>query len=160
MSEDTTAAKIVDLLEDLRLCMLTTTTEPGDFHSRPMAVQQVDDDGTLWFFVDRTSPKVADIAREPRVNAAFAGTTSWVSVAGRASLVDDPALQHELWNSMVEAWFPDGPDDPAITLLRVDAESAEYWDSPGGRLATAISLVKTKVTGEPLQGENEAAELG
>jgi general stress protein 26 len=159
MSEETTPARIVDLLEDLSICMLSTESESGRFHSRPMAVQKVEEDGTLWFFVDRSSPKAADISREPRVNAAFAGKTSWVSVAGHASLVDDADLQRELWNSMVQAWFPDGPDDPAITLLKVEADSAEYWDSPGGRLATAISLVKTKLTGEPLEGENEAVDL-
>jgi general stress protein 26 len=159
MSEESTPAKIVDLLEDLRICMLSTETGSGDLHSRPMAVQRVEEDGTLWFFVDRSSPKVLDITRESRVNAAFADKSSWVSVAGHASIVDDADLQRELWNNMVEAWFPDGPDDPAITLLRVEADSAEYWDSPGGRLATAISLVKTKVTGAPYDSDNEAADL-
>ena len=60
----------------------------------------------------------------------------------------DAAKKRELWNSVVEAWFPDGPDDDGVVLLKVEADSAEYWDSPGGRVATAISFAKAKLTGE------------
>lgn len=42
----------------------------------------------------------------------------------------------------------------------VVGDSAEYWDSPGGRLATVLSLVKAKVTGRPYDGgENETVSL-
>ena len=58
-----------------------------------------------------------------------------------------------MWNPVVEAWFPDGPDDPDLVLLKVDAESAEYWKAPGGRAATLLSYVKAKVNGEPMRGE-------
>jgi general stress protein 26 len=61
---------------------------------------------------------------------------------------------------MVEAWFPDGPDDDGVVLLKVEADSAEYWDSPGGRVATAISFAKAKLTGERYSGgENEKVDL-
>jgi hypothetical protein len=42
----------------------------------------------------------------------------------------------------------------------VQADSAEYWNSPGGRLATAFSFVKAKLTGERIEGgENEKVDL-
>jgi general stress protein 26 len=53
---------------------------------------------------------------------------------------------------MVDAWFPDGPDDPDVGILKFSADSAEYWDSPGGKIATAFSFVKSKVTGERYEG--------
>ena len=63
-------------------------------------------------------------------------------------------------SAQVEAWFPQGPDDDSVVLLKVVADSAEYWDSPGGRLATAFSFVKAKVTGERIEGgENEKVDL-
>ena len=62
-----------------------------------------------------------------------------MSLTGQASVVDDLATKRELWNTVVEAWFPDGPEDPDVVLVRVDATSAEYWDSPGGRVASLIS---------------------
>jgi general stress protein 26 len=74
--------------------------------------------------------------------------------------VTDTAKKRELWNSGVEAWFPQGPDDDSVVLIKVEAASAEYWDSPGGRLATAFSFVKAKVTGERIDaGENEKVDL-
>ena len=64
-----------------------------------------------------------------------------------------------MWNSAVEAWFPRGPDDDGVVLIKVHADSAEYWDSPG-RLATLLSFAKAKVTGERIEaGENEKVEL-
>ena len=75
-------------------------------------------------------------------------------------VVDDAEKKRQLWNAVVEAWFPDGPDDPDVVLLRVEAASAEYWDSPGGRLASAISFAKAKLTGQPYDGgENERVQL-
>ena len=45
-------------------------------------------------------------------------------------------------------------------LLKVDADSAEYWDTPGGRVATALSFAKAKLTGTRYDGgENEKVEL-
>jgi general stress protein 26 len=75
-------------------------------------------------------------------------------------LVDDVAKKRELWSSVVGAWFPEGPEDSGVVLIRVDAESAEYWDTPGGRVASLISFVKAKATGDRYSGgENERVEL-
>ena len=83
-----------------------------------------------------------------------------MSLTGDAVVVEDVARKRELWNSAVGAWFPQGPDDDSVVLIKVHAESAEYWDSPGGRLATAFSFVKAKVTGERIDaGENEKVDL-
>jgi general stress protein 26 len=60
----------------------------------------------------------------------------------------------------VEAWFPEGKDSPNVALLLVEADSAEYWDSPGGRIASALAFAKSKVTGEkPDVGESGSVEL-
>src|SRR3712207_7360015 len=64
------------------------------------------------------------IRRPPR-STLFPYTTLFRS---EAVVVDDPAKKRELWNSAVEAWFPQGPDDDSVVLLKVEADSAEYWD--------------------------------
>ncbi|WP_251153395.1 pyridoxamine 5'-phosphate oxidase family protein [Cellulosimicrobium sp. Marseille-Q4280] len=153
-------AKVRQLIEDENIAMLTTVAEDGSLVSRPMGVQAVDFDGDLWFFAAEDSHKVAEIARDSAANAAFSGKSSWVSLSGRASLVHDPDKIRELWNAVADAWFPDGPDSPGVVLIRLHAESAEYWDSPGGRVATLFRLVTTKVTGKPYEGgENETVRL-
>ena len=151
---------VADLLEGERIAVFTTTAPDGTLMSRPMALQEVEFDGDLWFFAARDSRKVAHVTANPQVNVATAGSDSWVSLTGHAVVVDDLARKRELWNAGVGAWFPDGPDDAGIVLLRVDAASAEYWDNPGGKIATALSFAKAEVTGTPYSGgENETVEL-
>jgi general stress protein 26 len=151
--------RAVEIAQDSRFCMVTSTASDGALHARPMTPQQVTDDLEAWFFISRTSEQAADIAVRPGVNLSFDGSSDWLSVAGTATLVDDRQLVEEMWNPVVEAWFPDGPHDPDLTLLRVDAESAEYWKAPGGRVASLLSFVKAKATGEPLRGESGATDL-
>ena len=153
-------AKVRQLIKDENIAMLTTVGEDGGLVSRPMGVQAVDFDGDLWFFAAQDSHKVAEIAHDSSANAAFSGSSSWVSLSGRASVVRDRDKIRELWNPVAEAWFPDGPDTPEVVLVRLHADTAEYWDSPGGRVATLFSLVKAKVTGKPYDGgENETVQL-
>jgi general stress protein 26 len=153
--------KVAELLRDERIGMLTTTAPDGTLTSRPMALQRVEFDGDLWFFASRGSRKIAHVAADPQVNVATVGSSSWVSLTGQAAVVDDLATKQALWDPVVGAWFPDGPDDPDVVLLRVAATSAEYWDSPGGRVASLISFAKAKVTGKPYDGgENETVRLG
>ena len=148
--------RLVDLTQDSRFCMLTTVDSGGTLVSRPMARQEVDVAAELWFIATRDSRKVGHIQADPTVSVTVSTDTSWVSLAGRAEVVDDLEKLRELWSTFAEAWIPDGPEDPNAILIRVDVESAEYWDNPGGSVATAISLVKSKITGEPYDGGDHA----
>jgi general stress protein 26 len=159
MTTDETG-KVTELLKGQRIGMLTTTDAQGTLISRPMALQEVEFDGDLWFFAERTSRKVAHVSASPQVNVTVGSGSTWVSLTGSARVVEDAAKKRELWNSAVEAWFPDGPEDDAVVLLTVDAESAEYWDTPGGRVATVLSFAKARITGQPYSGgENETVRL-
>ncbi|MEJ5868046.1 pyridoxamine 5'-phosphate oxidase family protein [Pseudokineococcus sp. 5B2Z-1] len=159
-ARDEGVAKVAELIKDVKVCMLTTTGAAGRLVSRPMAVQEVEFDGDLWFFAEEDSSKVDQVRHGAHVNVAFASGDSWVSVAGDAEVVRDVAKAKELWNPGVEAWFPDGPEAPGIVLVKVHADTAEYWDTPGGRAATLLSYVKSRATGQPYSGgENETVRL-
>ena len=152
--------KVVGLMKDDRFCMLTSVGDEGRLHAHPMTPQEITDDGDLWFFIDATSHQARNIEREKRVNVAFSDGSTWLSVAGHGTLQQDRAKIDELWNPMVEAWFPEGKDADNVTLLHVEADSAEYWDSPGGRIASALAFAKSKLTGErPDVGTNDTVEL-
>jgi hypothetical protein len=45
-----------------------------------------------------------------------------------------------------------GADD--VVLLRVSGDSAQYWNTPGGRVASLFSFANAnaKVTGQPYSG--------
>ena len=159
MSDEQTQ-KVAQLMKGERFGFLTTITMDGRLTSRPMTLQEVEFDGDLWFFAERDSNPVRHIADSPQVNVGAGSGGTWVSLSGDAVLVTDVAKKRELWNSAVEAWFPQGPDDDSVVLLKVEADSAEYWDSPGGRLATVFSFAKAKLTGERIEGgENEKVDL-
>ena len=152
--------KVAELAKDIRIGMLTTVDETGTFTSRPMGQQEVEFDGDLWYFAERDSRKVRQITANPHVGVTLSSGSTWISIDGTAEIVDDKAKVHELWNGWVDAWLPQGPDDPSVVLIKVTGESAEYWDTPGGRIASVISLVKSKVTGERYDGgENERVDL-
>ena len=153
-------AKVAELAKGIRIAMLTTIDEEGHLVARPMAQQEVEFDGDLWFFAERDSSTVKQLQVNPHVGVSLSSNDTWVSICGTAALVDDSAKAHELWNSGVEAWMPQGPDDPSVALIKVTADGAEYWDTPGGRVASVLSFVKAKVTGHPYDGgENEKVEL-
>lgn len=152
MSEPTGVAKLVQLAKDIRITMFTTIDDEGHFVSRPMAQQLTEGDGDLWFFAERDSRVIEQINANPHVALTLSDSSTWISIDGDAQMVDDNAKARELWNPFVEAWLPQGPEDPSVVLIKVDPHTAEYWDSPGGRVASLISLVKSKVTGEPYHG--------
>ena len=157
---NTGVAKVAELAKDIRVGMLTTIDEEGHFVSRPMAQQEVEFDGDLWFFAERDSRKVAHIAAQPLVSVTLTSNDTWISLCGTARVVTDVAKAKELWNPFVEAWLPQGPEDPSVVLIEFSSDTAEYWDTPGGRVSSVLSFVKAKVTGKPYDGgENETVKM-
>ena len=141
--------RLAELIHDIRTAMLTTTSESGYPRSRPMATQDEEFSGTLWFFTSANSRKVGEIGRTPNVAVTYSspGRESYVSLTGTATVVEDSARAHEMWNPAYKAWFT-GPDDPTLRLIRVDVHDAEYWDTPGGKIASMLQLAKAAITGK------------
>lgn len=156
-------AKLRELIKDIRIGMLTTVDQDGSLRSRPMAVQQVDGDESLWFFTRADSPKVDEVQQEDEhVNASFAEPkkNDYVSVSGTATLVHDKAKVKELWSEHLKTWFPKGVDDPQIALLKVKPDKAEYWDAPSSTVVYLYGYAKAKLTGKsPKPGEHEKVKL-
>jgi general stress protein 26 len=151
--------KIGELVRDIRITMMTTTAPDGSIDSRPMATQKTDDfDGVLWFLTRGESGKVAEIRHDSHVSLLYAdpGDAKFVAVKGRASISQDRAMIRKLWNPMYKAWFPDGEDDPAITVLRVDVLEAEYWEASSSKLIRSAKYLAAAVTG----GKVDVGEMG
>ena len=160
MTDTDPATHLVELAKDIHIAMLTTVDAEGHLTARPMAHQEIEPDGDLWFFVEKSSPTAGNLAARPQANVSLSSNDTWVSLSGTAEIVDDVARAKELWNSWVEAWLPQGPEDPGVALVHFRAEAGEYWDTAGGRIASALSFVKAKVTGERYQGgSNETVTL-
>lgn len=148
-------------IKGIKIAMLTTSDQDGALRSRPMATQDTEFDGTLWFFTREESAKVDSIEAHQKVNLAYADPSGnrYVSIAGAASIVRDRAKIKELWTPAMKAWFPDGVDDPRIALIRVDAEGAQYWDFASKTLVQLAAFVKSVVTGHSLTNEQDKRKL-
>jgi general stress protein 26 len=151
---------VVKIINETRVGMFTTLDEHGKLVSRPLVAQEVKDDGDLWFFTARGTSQVDQIALNPKVNVSFGNRSSWVSVSGEAEVIDDLSKARQLWNPIVEAWFPEGPETPGLVLIRVDSESAEYWDTPGGVVTNVLQWAKSRITGQKIKaGEGHTVDL-
>ncbi len=149
-------------IKDIRFAMLTTVDERGELRSRPFTTLQTEDEGILWFFMTDETATAEEMHDEPQVNLSYADPdkSTYVSVSGTAALVKDRAKMKEIWNPALKAWFPDGLEDPDITLLRVRVTKAEYWDSPSNKMVQLAGVVKALVTGTQFdQGENEKLNI-
>ncbi len=155
---DPNAAKLYDLIKDVKIAMMTTVDTDGTLHSRPMHGAKADEHGDLWFFTRIQSPKITEISRDNEVNLAYGDTSgqNYVSISGKAEVVRDRERIKELWSEPLRAWFPDGSDDPTIALIRVHPVKGEYWDSPSSTLVHLYGYVKAAVTGEPPKPGDQA----
>ena len=124
-----------------------------------MGTQDFEDPGTIWFITERDTDKVRHIAANPQVNVHYPGKDGWVSLSGTASVDDDTQKLKELWDASADVFMEGSPDDGNSTLLRVDGETAEYWESPG-KFGMAIGLLKS-VTGDerPDLGDSGVVDL-
>lgn len=152
---------LADLISGINICMLTTIDGDGKPWSRPMGTQATEFDGDLWFFTRDDSEKVMHIRHRPGVGVAFARPSDqeYVTMAGRASLVDDRQKAEELWSEPLRTWFPDGLDDPHLRLLKVEVERAEYWDSPASFVVYALGYAKARLTGNAPREIGEHAKV-
>ncbi len=152
------ALHFISLLKDFKTAMLVTHTGPSGFHARPMAIAKVEDDGRLWFFTSKDSPKVHEIENDHHVHlTAQDGDSAFLSLTGRASLIGDRGVIESLWKEPFRVWFPKGTDDPNIELIVVSPEAGEFWDSTGmNRCKYFWEATKAYVTGttpDPREGE-------
>ena len=155
--------KIWELVKDIDFALMVTRDLEGKLHARPMSTQKPDEDerpfdGRLWFLTDVSTPKAVEIRNDPHVMLNYADTQkqSYVVVAGIAQIIQDSDLVKEFWQKSHETWFPGGPEDPNIGVIRVDITGAEYWDSPANPAAYAYGYLKSKMTGQSYDpGENK-----
>jgi general stress protein 26 len=162
LSGDAAFAKVRALLPHFRSVMMVTRAVNGDLHARPLALQGdlTKFGGVLWFFTDERSRKVQESAEGAPVSLICQSDehSAYLHLTGSITVVRDIAQMRELYSPTLKTWFPEGLDDPHLTLIRFQASAGAYWDSPGGVLQGVASFATSLVTGIPSKG-GEAGEL-
>lgn len=132
---DQSLATIAALLAKLDICMLTSRAEDGTLHGRPMSNNgDVEFDGDSWFFAPADGRMIREIEADPQVQLAFidSANATWINLEGEATVVrDDEKRKRALWQEDLERWFPDGPDDPKVVLIKVQARHIDAWSKAG-----------------------------
>ena len=147
--------ELAQRLDGQRVAMLTLREADGLLISRPMTPQEMDSDGAIWILLARGTTTEA-IQHGPAghdvVNLAFSDErrAAYISIAGRATVVDAADRKKVLWSLMARPWFPGGAEDPSLTLLRVQPLRAELWDGPTSSTLRALSFAASVVAGEAL----------
>jgi general stress protein 26 len=161
-AQSSSTEKFRELLDGAQLAMLTSVGSDGNLYSRPMALQNTRDfDGSLWFIADLDSDKAHQIEADQHVNVSFTkGSDRWVSVSGTARVVRDQQKLEELWNPFAKAWFPDGPRDPSVGLLRVTVGVVDYWETNSPKPIRLLQQMAAAATGrQPDLGESGSLKM-
>jgi general stress protein 26 len=156
--------RLHEVLTSFDTLMLITHAVPGDGQnehigssggasdvevtSRPMQVARIDENCDLWFLTDADTAKVYEIRSEPVVHVVGQeGRDRFVSIRGKARVVQDKATIEELWSEPYKVWFPDGPETPGIRAIHVTASEGEFWDNKGeNKVKYLVQAAKAYVT--------------
>jgi general stress protein 26 len=117
-----------------------------------MSVQKVCDQGNFWFLSASDSDKNQEIAADSRVQIFISNTSNYefLSVYGKATISRDREKIDEFWSDIAKAWFPEGKDDPRVTVIKVQPEQGFYWDTKDGKLVSMIKIAASAVSGKTL----------
>ncbi len=154
--------KVFDLIESIHVAQMVTADGDGRLHGRPMVARVDKPADELWFFTSASSGKIEEIAGSPEVLLVYSDPSrqNYVNVEGKAEVVRDAQKAKDLWSEPVRVWFPKGPTDPDLTLIRVRMREATYWDAPSSAFVTAYGYAKAVTTGErPNPGDSGRVQM-
>lgn len=142
--------KIWEFIKGSHSALLITVKSDGALDSRPMGCLQTDFNGVLWFLTFRHSLKLVEIRDNPNVLVSYAKPSEfeYVSISGKARIIEDTQKLRELWTEGLRVWFPEGPKDPEIAILAVDVEKATYWTDAASIATYAWAYVRARLTGK------------
>lgn len=131
-----TLPELAKKMADIDFLMFSTRAENGQLAARPMSNNEdVDYDGSSWYFTWSDARMVDDIRRDTAVGLSFQGKPHlfgappiFIAVEGTAELITDRQAFEEHWDDSMDRWFKQGPDTPGIILIKVQANRINYWE--------------------------------
>jgi general stress protein 26 len=139
--------RVWEVVERVGVCMMTTRFSKG-LRARPLEARPNRDEGVIWFLTDRRAAKDDEIEAFPEICLTFVYLREkvYLSLSGNASVGRDVERAKSLWNEQQQAWWPGGPSDPNVLVIRFRPERAEIWDGPASSAVAACEFAKARVT--------------
>ncbi len=150
--------RIREMVGKADTCFFCTAVAHGQSGAtRPMAVQDVDEQGTLWFLSASDSHKNSELETNPAVRLFFQVSehAGFLTLTGRARVSRDRKKIEQLWNPFLKTWFTEGKDDPRITVIAVQPQGGYYWDNKHGNAIAGIKMVIGAAIGKTLDDSIE-----
>ncbi|MFN3932563.1 MAG: pyridoxamine 5'-phosphate oxidase family protein [Brevundimonas sp.] len=124
--------------------------QPG-YHAQPMTAFRDRETSTIWFFTREDTDLAKDAAVGGGQSAMFhygsKDQNVWACIHGELSVQGhDREIIDRYWNPVLAAWYPQGKDDPALTILRFEAGDGRVWVNEGGFFKFAYEIAKANVT--------------
>lgn len=141
--------RLFKAIEDTRVGMLGPAGgEPR--HMQPMTAYVEREANELWFFTYRDTDLVRDVNASAGHYAMFCVISKdrevYACLGGELEEHFDRERMERYWNPVVAAWYPDGKDDPRLTLLRMSLDDAQVWISQTGPVRFAFEIAKANLT--------------
>lgn len=124
---------VAQAMGQIDFCMMQTVGQHG-VSTRPMSNNgEVEYDGDNWFFTRAGTAKVREIQQDARVQLVFADNeaVNFIAVWGQGEVVEDADLKKKLWREELQEWFPQGPEDEDVLLIKVSATRIQTWGQMG-----------------------------
>ena len=150
--------KLHELVDKSSSCFFCTNSPQGPSDGvRPMSVQKIDDDGTLWFLSPDDSFKNQEIKEDNLVRLFFQGSShsDFLYLIGSATISKDRNKIDELWEPIIKTWFTEGKDDPRITVIKVKVKEGYYWDTKHGKAVAMIKMLIGAMSGKTMDDSIE-----
>lgn len=106
-------------MQAAKYCFLTTLDGSGDAQARLMDPFAPEPNMTVWMGTNRTTRKVAQLRKNPRATLAYydAAGVGYVTLIGKARLVDDLNERRKRWKPEWQPFYPDGPTGSTYILI-------------------------------------------
>lgn len=135
-------------LDDARFGFLGVIGAPTQHHFNPMACYPDKETGQIWFFTNRGNDLIKDAGAGE--SAMFMVTSKdqdfQACIGGDLREQYDRAKLEQFWNPHIAAWYPNGKDDPSLTMMVFEPSDADVWISKAGPVKYAFEIAKANVS--------------
>jgi general stress protein 26 len=115
-------------------------------HFQPMTGYVERETNQIWFFTYKDTDLAEAAVSGGHGSFIFQSRDLWACIDGTLTVDHDRARIEKYWNVHVAAWYPEGKDDPRLTMLRLDCTEAGVWIAEGGPVKYAFEVAKANVT--------------
>lgn len=118
----------------------------GSGDHQPMTAFVEREHEQIWFFTRADTDLARQIAEGREAMFVFQHKELQACILGELTLRHDEARIAKYWNAVVAAWYPQGKDDPRLTMLCLDCRDANVWLSQAGPVKFAWEIAVANAT--------------